>query len=185
MQHKESDWDRLPQGAIEMNGGIVSAMNAAARRWLPGVDSGSPLPDSLARELSGPEGAGSFVQEGQTFLFTRLTARQGEVVVFYPARQSGLSGAQLEGFSRQMRRHMGELANRLDVLSARQGEQADPQLSGLNRNFHQMLRLVSDMEFLHRRRRRRSSPPQPWTWPGCAGSWCGRPPPCCARPGWS
>ena len=40
--------DALPEGAIQVRDGVVRAANSAARRWLPQLTEGAPLPDCLA-----------------------------------------------------------------------------------------------------------------------------------------
>lgn len=143
--------EQLPQPALEVREGAVRAMNAAARAQLPSLSPGSPVPEFLSLPLTGPEQTGCFDHQGETFLFTRLSAPEKQLLLFRRAGEHGLTASQVEGFSRQMRGQMGQLLNQVELLSQQlqhQG-QAPGQLNQLNHSFHQMLRLVNNLEFLN------------------------------------
>lgn len=140
--------EQLPQPALEVRGGVISGMNTAAREQLPTLVPGSPAPDFLTLPLTGEDQTGCFQQQDEIFLFTRLNGPEYQVLLFRTAGQDGLTSAQVEGFSRQMRTQMGLLLNQLQLMG--QDPQSDPPaLAQLNHSFHQMLRLVNDLEFLN------------------------------------
>lgn len=143
--------EQLPQAALEIRDGTVLAMNAAAQKQLPHLIQGSPVPAFLAQSLSQGQSAGSFAQGEDTFLFTRVCSPTGELILFRPAQGCAVTGQQLEGFSRQMREQMGSLLNQIQILSNQlQGQNApEPQLAQVSHSFHQMLRLVNNLEFLN------------------------------------
>lgn len=143
--------EQLPQPALEIREGAVCAMNPAARAQLPSLSPGSPVPEFLSLPLTGPEQTGCFESQGETFLFTRLSAPEKQLLLFRPAGDNGLTASQVEGFSRQMRGQMGQLLNQVQLLSRqlRDAQQHPQQLNQLNHSFHQMLRLVNNLEFLN------------------------------------
>ncbi len=143
--------EQLPQPALEIHEGAVCAMNAAASAQLPSLSPGSPVPEFLSLPLTGPEQTGCFDCQGKTFLFTRLSTPEKQLILFRPAGDNGLTASQVEGFSRQMRGQMGQLLNQVQLLSQKlqNGDQQSRQLNQLNHSFHQMLRLVNNLEFLN------------------------------------
>ena len=151
MIQEQTYLEQLPQPALEVRDGAVCAMNAAARMQLPSLAPGSPVPEFLTLPLTGTEQTGSFEQEGETFLFTRLSAPEKQLLLFRPAGDNGLTASQVEGFSRQMRGQMALLLNQVELLSSRLKDrsQGAEHLSTLNHSFHQILRLVNNLEFLN------------------------------------
>ncbi len=151
MIQEQTYLEQLPQPALEVRQGAVCAMNTAAKAQLPSLSPGSPVPEFLSLPLTGPEQTGCFEFQGEFFLFTRLSAPEKQLLLFRPSGENGLSANQVEGFSRQMRGQMAQLLNQVDLLSRQLREQGqDPQqLSPLNHSFHQMLRLVNNLEFLN------------------------------------
>lgn len=146
---EQNDLERLPQAALEIRDGTVCAMNAAAQEQLPHLIQGSPVPPFLAQSISGGQRAGSFAEGEETFLFTRVTSPNRELILFRPAQGCAVTGAQLEGFSRLMRAEMGDLLNQLDRLSAKP-DGSPPELpTQTSHSFHKMLRLVGNLEFLN------------------------------------
>ncbi len=145
MQQHVNYLEQIPQAAIELRGGEVSAVNAAARAQLPELLQGSPIPDFLIQGLEQEERSGRFSQGEHTFFFTRVTADEGELLLFRPTQDSALTGHQLEGFSRQMREQMGNLFNQLQTIQNIEDRYA----AQSNRSFHQILRLVNNLEFLN------------------------------------
>lgn len=140
-------FDSLPHAALRLRGGAVTALNPAARAQLPQLRLGDPVPGELERSLAEGCSAGRFRAGDKIFFFTRVSSEQGDVLLFQPDREDGLTPAQLEGFSRRMRESMGLFFNQLQQLSA-QTPDAREQAGGLNHSFHQMLRLMNDLEFL-------------------------------------
>lgn len=148
---EQTDLEGLNQAALEIRGGAVSAMNAAARRLLPGLAPGQVPPGSLALSLEQEPLAGSFQADGQSFFFTRAAAGDRQLILLRPAGDSPLTARQLEGFSRQMREQLGGLLTQLDLLSRQLDgdEDAVPHLSGASQSFHKMLRLMNNLELMN------------------------------------
>lgn len=143
--------DQLPQPALELCNGVVSGMNAAARACLPDLIPGAPAPDYLTLPLTGQEESGCFQQQDETFLFTRLNGPEKQILLFRSTGEDGLTSAQVEGFSRQMRAQLGRILSLLELLGAPENVlSVNPDaLSEFNHSFHQILRLVNNLEFLN------------------------------------
>lgn len=151
MTQEEYNLEQFGQAALEIRSGCITAMNGAARRQLPHLAVGAPAPAGLTRSLELGSEAGSFAQGEESYLFTRIASPGREVVLFHPARDCGVTGPQLDGFSRQMRDKMGGLLQQLELFSAQEDEPAgsDPRLARFSQSFHQMLRLIHNLEFLN------------------------------------
>ena len=151
MIQEQTYLEQLHQPALEVRNGAVCAMNAAAKAQFPSLTAGSPVPDFLASPLTGAQQTGSFDTEGETFLFTRLGAPEKQLLLFRPAGETSLTSGQVEGFSRQMREQMAQLLNQIQLLSSQLQDrsQSAQQLNQLNHSFHQILRLVNNLEFLN------------------------------------
>ena len=151
MTQEEYNLEQFGQAALEVRGGCVAAMNRAARRQLPQLAVGAPAPAGLARSLEQGSEAGCFAQDEENYLFTRISSPDREVILFRPARDCGVTGEQLDGFSRQMREKMGVLLQQLELFSVQEDEPAesDPRLARFSQSFHQMLRLIGNLEFLN------------------------------------
>lgn len=147
----QTNLEDLPQAALEVRKGAVTAMNQAARQALPHLNPGDPLPVSLARSLEEEQSAGSFEEGERSFLFTRTDARDRQLIFLHPAGDSRLTARQLDGFSRQMRSQLGNLLSQLDLLTEQL--EADgppsPRLSGISQSFYRMLRMMNNLEFLN------------------------------------
>ena len=141
---QESYLEQLPQAAVEVHNGIIAAANTAACAQLPELVAGDAAPEFLSLPLTGAEQTGSFAHQGDTFLFTRLSAPDRQILLFRPA-DGGLTAGQVSGFSRQMREQMASLLLQIELLQGQGGRMA----TQLNHSFHQMLRLVNNLEFLN------------------------------------
>ena len=101
--------DVFPEGVVQVRDGVVLAANAAARRYLPQLEPGEPLPQWFVLPQSGSAGTGSF-KAGCVCYTCGCTNFDGEqVVLFRPLGQSALSEWQLEGALRQLRTLLGEI----------------------------------------------------------------------------
>ncbi len=151
MMQEANYLEQLPQAALEIRDGTVCAMNAAAQQQLPQLNQGAPVPAFLAQSLAAGQSAGSFAQGDATFLFTRVSSPTSELILFRPAQGCAITGQNLEGFSRQMREKMGGLLNQIQILSNQlvQQPESTAHLTGVNHSFHQVLRLVNNLEFLN------------------------------------
>ena len=69
---QESYLEQLPQPAMEVRNGVITALNAAALAQLPDLACGQAAPEFLRAPLSANEQNGCFSHQGDTFLFTRL-----------------------------------------------------------------------------------------------------------------
>ena len=141
---QESYLEQLPQAAVEVQHGKIVAMNTAARVQLPNLVPGDIAPEFLTLPLSGTEQTGSFAHQEDTFLFTRLNSPHRQILLFRPA-DGGLTSGQVSGFSRQMREQMAALLLQIELLQGQGGRT----VTQLNHSFHQMLRLVNNLEFLN------------------------------------
>lgn len=141
---QESYLEQLPQAAVEVQNGKIAAMNSAACVQLPNLVPGDTAPEFLTLPLSDAEQTGSFAYQGDTFLFTRLNSPQRQILLFRPA-DGGLTSSQVSGFSRQMREQMASLLLQIELLQGQGGRT----VTQLNHSFHQMLRLVNNLEFLN------------------------------------
>lgn len=147
---QETFLEQLPQAAFEVCNGTITAVNTAASTQLPELIPGTSVPDFLFQSLSGDAQSGQFQHKDQIYLFTRLTMPQRKIVMFLPFNEISLTLPQVEGFSRQMRGQMAQFLNQVELLAHHTSdpEQINGDLRKLNHTFHQMLRLINNLEFL-------------------------------------
>lgn len=130
--------DTIPQGAVLLREGRVAALNTPARQYLPWLEPGSPTPDVLP-QLSGEEPKAGTFSLGRTAYSFRLTpTAEGQLLLFQPAPQTALTDGQLNGILGQLRQFMGEFLLEM-------GSTNNPRF---RKSFHQMFRLVDNLEFL-------------------------------------
>lgn len=150
MSEEQSFLEQLPQAAVEVRDGKITALNSAALSHLPELAVGDQPPQYLAAPLDSAQTAGAFTGGGGLFVFSKVSSPGGVLLLFRPAPDSALSPQQMDGFARQLREQMG-LLNNLQLLSqdlSGTGSPTDRRLASINRNFYQMLRLVNNLEFL-------------------------------------
>lgn len=151
MSEEQSFLEQLPQAAVEVRDGKITALNSAALSHLPELAVGDQPPQYLAAPLDSAQTAGAFTGGGGLFVFSKVSSPGGVLLLFRPAPDSALSPQQMDGFARQLREQMGGLLNNLQLLSqdlSGTGSPTDRRLASINRNFYQMLRLVNNLEFL-------------------------------------
>ena len=151
MSEEQSFLEQLPQAAVEVRDGKITALNSAALSHLPELAVGAQPPQYLSAPLDGVQTAGAFTGGGGLFVFSKVSSPGGVLLLFRPAPDSALSPQQMDGFARQLREQMGGLLNNLQLLSqdlSGTGSPTDRRLASINRNFYQMLRLVNNLEFL-------------------------------------
>ena len=90
-----SHLERFPEGAIEVAQGRILGFNRAAHSQLPELAVGMETPEFLSGSLSDPEGAGTFSHNGALYLFSRVSGRERDLLLFRPAPQSSLTQRQL------------------------------------------------------------------------------------------
>lgn len=144
--------EQLPNAAVEVRDGQITALNAAAQTHLPELSEGGAPPSYLVEPLESEQNVGSFVGCGTLFIYTKVPSSTGTLLLFKPAPESSLTPQQMDGFARQLREQMGSFLNNIQLLSDNiseygQGE-AGRYLSCVNRSFCLMLRLINNLEFL-------------------------------------
>ena len=157
--------DALPEGVVQLRDGLVLEANDAARRCLPQLEPGAPLPDCLALPGRSPAGTGTFTQNAVSYSFSFTRSEEGAVIVFRPAPQAVLTAGQLDGALRQLRQLLGEFLAELG-----QENQTAP---AFGKSYYRAFRLMNNLDYL---RQAADGPPPgpPWTWTPCAGRrWTG------------
>ena len=112
-----SHLERFPEGAIEVAQGRILGFNRAAHSQLPELAVGMEAPEFLSGSLSDPEGAGTFSHNGALYLFSRVSGRERDLLLFRPAPQSPLTQGQLDGFVRQMRGFLQDILLEFETVS--------------------------------------------------------------------
>lgn len=106
MSEEQSFLEQLPQAAVEVRDGKITALNSAALSHLPELAVGDQPPQYLAAPLDSAQTAGAFTGGRPVRLFQGLFPRRGAAPV-PPAPDSALSPQQMDGFARQLREQMG------------------------------------------------------------------------------
>ena len=117
MSEEQSFLEQLPQAAVEVRDGKITALNSAALSHLPELAVGDQPPQYLAAPLDSAQTAGAFTGGGGLFVFSKVSSPGGVLLLFRPAPDSALSPQQMDGFARQLREQMGGLLNNLQLLS--------------------------------------------------------------------
>ena len=147
---QETFLEQLPQAAFEVCNGTVVSVNSAAREQLPELIPGNSIPDFICHCLEEDQTSGQFQCNDQLYLFTRFNIPQHKIIMFLPSSEISLTLPQVEGFSRQMRGEMAKFLNQIELIAhhTNDPERRNDDLRQLNHTFHQMLRLVNNLEFL-------------------------------------
>ena len=132
--------EAIPEGAVQVRDGAVQAANSAARRWLPQLTGGAPLPDCLALSGRAPVGSGHFTQGGASYSFSFTRREEGTVILFRPAPQLVLTADQLDGALRQLRQLLGEF---LAELGPEEGTD-----SAFGKSYYRAFRLMNNLDYL-------------------------------------
>lgn len=138
--------DAFPEGVVRVRGGLVRSCNDRARRYLPGLAAGEPVPDELT--LSGEDGGGTgeFSREGTVYAYSYSAAGGETVVLIRPASEGALTGRQLEGLAYQLRALLGDLLAEVGPSTAEGG---GPVLAAaFGKTFHRLFRLLDNLELL-------------------------------------
>lgn len=135
--------DAFPEGVVQVRAGAVLEANTTARRYLPQLAPGAPLPEGILLSREGARGAGTFVSGAAAYTYSCAPAGEDCVILFRPAPQAALNGRQLSGMLQQLR----ELMNQLLVEAGPAGP--DGLLpAGFSKSFHRLFRLVGNVEYL-------------------------------------
>lgn len=132
--------EAIPEGAVQVRDGAVQAANSAARRWLPQLTGGAPLPDCLTLSGRAPVGSGHFTQGGASYSFSFTRREEGTVILFRPAPQPVLTADQLDGALRQLRQLLGEF---LAELGPEEGSD-----SAFGKSYYRAFRLMNNLDYL-------------------------------------
>lgn len=140
----QSNLERFPEGAIEVAQGRILGFNQTAHSQLPELAVGMETPDFLSGSLSDPEGAGTFSHNGALYLFSRVSGRERDLLLFRPAPQSSLTQRQLDGFVRQMRGFLQDILLEFETVSGPSRDGMD----AFSKSFCRVYRLLSNLDFL-------------------------------------
>lgn len=135
--------DGFPDGVIQVRDGVVLAANARARRSLPWLEPGTPIPQEI---VLAPQGAGRFSAEGVCYTYSCGLAGEDQVVIFRPVERAALTPRQLEGVLRQLRTLLGEILAEVGPATANPGDQVPPDAFG--KSFHRLFRLLDNLEYM-------------------------------------
>ena len=136
---QENLLNAFPEAALLLSRGHVAAANQVARHLLPRLEDGGEVPPELERL---PEENGGLVTVGGSAWRVQMTQTQwGRLIVLFPAVQTAVTAAQLDGSLRQMRTYLAQMQ-----LAAE-----DIPLSSRGmfwKSYHQMFRLMDNLDLL-------------------------------------
>lgn len=137
--------DAFPEGIVQAEDGVVLTANIMARRYIPQLGPGEPLPAGMTLPKSGPSGAGVFTFESNRYTYSCVPFGRGWIVLFRPAAQTVLTDRQLEGVLAQLRNLLGEVLTEVGSVPAAEGH-TSPDAFG--KSFHRLFRLVDNLEYM-------------------------------------
>lgn len=140
--------DSFPEGIIQVRQGLVYRANAMAIHYLPQLKEGDALPDCLVLPKHAPSGAGCFTSGPTSYTFSCSRVDGDLVVLFRPAPQTALTGAQLEGALEQLRTFMGDFLAQAGSLAHAGEETSRLPLDAFGKSFHRAFRLMGNLEYL-------------------------------------
>ena len=138
--------DALPEGVVQVRGGLVTSCSERARQYLPRLAAGEPVPDELALSEEDGGGTGAFSRGKETYSYTYSAAGGELLVLIRPASESTLSGAQLEGLACQLRTLLGDILAEVGPATAEEGGPVPAAAFG--KTFHRLFRLLDNLELL-------------------------------------
>ena len=89
--------ENLPEAAVYVVLGRITAINPMAAHYLPQLEIDGPVPGYLDLPRYGPKGVGTFTAGRTTYAFSRTDTGEGQLFLFHPAPQTSLTDLQLEG----------------------------------------------------------------------------------------
>ena len=147
MEMTQSNLNAYAQAAILICDGQVSAINDMARQCLPEVTVGVPAPDYLDLSAQTEDGTGIFCTQGNCYHVRHTSLQQGQLFLFSPIPDMGLSRYQLDSALFQMRQFMGEFYFQVSPLFKKDAPPPSQQSKEqFTRSYHRMLRLMENME---------------------------------------
>lgn len=138
--------DAFPEGVVRIRGGLVRSCSDRARRYLPQLAVGEPVPAELA--LSGEDGggAGEFSRGTAVYAYS-YSAAGGEIIVLIrPVAERALTGRQLEGLVYQLRALLGDILAEVGPSTAEEGGPVPA--AAFSKTFHRLFRLLDNLELL-------------------------------------
>lgn len=138
--------EALPEGVVQIRGGLVRACSSRARQYLPQLAVGAPVPSVLTLPEEDGGGAGEFSQEGAAYAYSYSAAGGELLVLVRPVSESVLTGGQLEGLVYQLRTLLGDV---LAEVGPSTGEEGGPvPAAAFGKTFHRLFRLLDNLELL-------------------------------------
>lgn len=132
--------DALPDAALLISQGQLTAANAMARHYLSLPEGPAPLPSYIPLVSGVPTQSGTFSNGLSRYSFRFTQTEEGDLLLFHPAPQTALSDTQLDGALRQMRTFLNE------ILVEVEGQPLQNPGS-FHKTFHRMFRLMDNLEF--------------------------------------
>ena len=144
------DLTAYAQAAILIQDGRVTAMNEMARHYLPDVEECCAAPDYLDLSADREEGDGIFCARDNCYTVRHTRTEQGDLFLFSPQPDMGLTRYQLDSALFQMRQFMGEFLLQIGPYSRENAPALSKQTSQqFSRSYHRMLRLMDNMEYVN------------------------------------
>lgn len=140
--------DGFPEGVVQVGDGVVLAANALARRYLPQLKQGEPLPEWITLPRNGPVGTGVFTAGSSAYTYSCTSSEGNQVILFRPAAQTALTDRQLEGALRQLRTLLGEVLAEVGPATATPGGEMAADAFG--KSFHRLFRLMENLEYMQK-----------------------------------
>lgn len=138
--------EALPEGVVQIRGGLVRAYSSRARQYLPQLAVGAPVPSVLTLPEEDGGGEGEFSQEGAAYAYSYSAAGGELLVLVRPVSESVLTGGQLEGLVYQLRTLLGDI---LAEVGPSTGEEGGPvPAAAFGKTFHRLFRLLDNLELL-------------------------------------
>lgn len=138
--------EALPEGVVQIRGGLVRACSSRARQYLPQLAVGAPVPSVLTLPEEDGGGEGEFSQEGAAYAYSYSAAGGELLVLVRPVSKSVLTGRQLEGLVYQLRTLLGDI---LAEVGPSTGEEGGPvPTAAFGKTFHRLFRLLDNLELL-------------------------------------
>ncbi len=137
----------LPEGVIQVCGGLVLSINEKARQYLPQLTPGSSLPEGILLPGQGGAASGVFTAGSVSYLYscTCQAGEAGHVILFHPDPQPGLKSWQLDGALGELRLLLGDILTEVGPATVPGGTVS---AAAFGKTFHRLFRLVNNLEFV-------------------------------------
>ena len=140
------DLTAYAQAAILVQDGQVTSMNEMARHYLPDVSEDSAPPDYLDLTTDSEEGDGIFCAQGNCYTVRHTRTKQGDLFLFSPHPDMGMSRYQLDSTLFQVRQFMSEFLVELGPYIKEMPQKNRQQFS---RSYHRMKRVVDNALYVN------------------------------------